>query len=211
MNTKARLTVLGITVILFGLVSFLVQRGYSFTVAKPAQSLSEFPKEFAGWQGTEEEITEGVANILDASDMLSLRFQRGKDARVFLHASTWTAPDSVAETCPHHPDICYRGNGWTPIERKMLQVNVNGIGKIPVQAVVMKRGEQRVTVAFTYRMGSTFFADEANARSAQLKLFGTPEWPAVTKFMIQTANSTISAAEPAIETFVKQFFEWQRV
>jgi hypothetical protein len=142
--------------------------------------------------------------------MLSLRFQRGIDGPVFLHASTWTAPDSVAETCPHHPDICYRGNGWTPVERKMMQMTVVGAGSIPVQAIVMKRGDQQVTVAFTYRMGETFFADEANARSAQLKLFGTSVWPAVTKFMIQTPHSNIATAEPVIETFVKRFFEWQR-
>ncbi len=211
MKTNTRLTVALLTVFLCSIGVFFVQQSYSFTVANPLQQLSEFPAEFDGWRGTEEEITDGVANILDATETLSLRFQQGGDLPVFVHSSVWTSPDSVAETCPHHPDVCYRGNGWTPTDRRTLQIQVEGVGQVPVQAVVMKRGDQQVTVAFTYRMGDAFFSSKPEARAVQLKLFGTKVWPAVTKFMIQVPDSSITAAEPKINIFVKKFFAWQRV
>lgn len=211
MNLFKRSIVALLAVLVFAGASFWLQSGYSFTVAKPTQQLSGFPTSFDGWVGQEEEITEGVAKILVASDVLSLRFVRGSEVPVFLHVSTWTEPDSVAETCPHHPDICYRGNGWSPKNRAVIPVHVDGVGDIPVQAVEMQRGDQHVIVAFTYRMGNAFFADEVSARRVQLDLFGIKVWPAVTKFMIQTNHQSIDAAKPTIEVFAKQFFSWQVV
>jgi EpsI family protein len=210
MSSKTTLTIAFVSVIAFAATTYWLQRGYSFTVAAPTQQLSSFPLSFDGWQGQAEEITDGVANILDATDMLSLRFERGTEGPVFVHASTWTHPDNVAETCPHHPDICYRGNGWAPTGRSTMQIPVDGVGTIPVQCVVMQRGDQQVVVAFTYRMGDKFFADEASARTTQVGFFGSPVWPAVTKFMMQTTDPDIATAKPTIESFVKEFFKWHK-
>jgi hypothetical protein len=203
---KYSLAIIGL--ILFCIGSVWLQRGFSFSVLPPSQALSSFPRSFDGWTGDEEELSDGVANILDAHEMLSLRFTRGLDGPVFVHASTWIAPDSVSETCPHHPDICYRGNGWTPSDTTVIAIETTDSRTIPVQVSKMGRGDARVIVAFTYRMGDQFFADELAARSVQLKQFGNSTWPSVTKFMVQTPHESVEDAKPTIEYFTKKFFFW---
>jgi EpsI family protein len=200
-----------VAVVLVATVSMVVSRGYSFVVTPPIAKLSEFPMEIDGWVGTLEEVKDGVADILDASDMTSVRYMRGIDGPLFVHAATWTNPDSVAETCPHHPNICYRGNGWVPVVRKRVDLKIDSVGLVPIEMTVMQRGDQKVVVAFCYRMGDRFFADETEARLVQLGFWGQKSWPSVTKFMIQTPHSTIEPAQPLIEKFVREFFAWHRI
>lgn len=208
MRTKNSLIIALVMLVAFGSVALWVRQGLRFSVAAPTQKLSGFPKSVDGWQGTEEVLEEGVTKILSATDVLSLRFDRGAEAPVIVHASTWTDPDSVRNACPHHPDICYQAHGWTIQERENMEVEVERLGKIPVQSIVMRRGDQQVIVAFNYRIADNVYTDEKTARAMHLQFFGKPVWPAVTKLMIQVQGPDIASVKPKIEKFVQAFYRW---
>ena len=210
MTTRTSLLVAAGMLVAFGALALGVRQGLRFTVATPSQKLSEFPRQVDGWQGSEDELKEGVTKILRAADILSLRFDKGAEPPVFLHASTWTDPDSVRNACPHHPDVCYPAHGWVPQERKNLEVEVEGLGKVPVQAIVMRRGDEQVIVAYHFRIGDNVYVDEETAHAMHLEYFGTPVWPAVTKLMIQLEATDVESARPTIEKFVRAFSRWYR-
>lgn len=192
----------------FGGIALWVRQGLRFTVAAPTQKLGGFPKSVDGWQGSEAELQEGVARILQAADILSLRFDKGAEPPVFVHASTWTDPDSVRNACPHHPDICYPAHGWSVQERRTMEVEVDRLGAVPIEAMVMRRGDEQVIVAFNYRIGDNVYTDEKTAHAMHLQFFGKPVWPAVTKMMVQIETTDIESAKPTIDTFVRAFYGW---
>lgn len=208
MQTRNSLLVALTMLVAFGAVALWVRQGLRFAVAAPTQKLSDFPKSIEGWEGVEAELQDGTERILKAADILSLRFERAAEPPVFVHATTWTDPDHVRNACPHSPTICYPATGWSMQERESLEVEVDRIGKVPVQAIVMQRGDQRLVVAFNYRIGDNVYTDEKTAHAMHLKYFGQPVWPAVTKLMIQIQSPDIASAKPNIERFVKAFYRW---
>jgi EpsI family protein len=190
--------------------AYIAKTGYSFSVAVPNTRLSDFPKEWTSWKVTEEKLSEGVFEILDAHEVLNLDYSNEAGEHVAALIASWTNPDSVSETCPHHPTVCYGGNGWQVVRSEKLTVDVDGTGQVPLLLYEMQRGDARLVVGFCYRMGEHWFHDDTEARIIQLKLWGKNQWPAVVKFMVQTNDGSIAVAKPKIEAFARQFFSWYR-
>ncbi len=160
------------------------------------------------WVGEEAKIDERAFEILDAQDVVSLQYvQNGADADpVFLNAAVWTNPDNLMETCPHHPGVCYSGNGWQLIEQEKLEIETSA-GIVHYKPCSLKeRNASRV--GFCYEMGEKRFVSDNEARITQLSLWGKEKWPSELKFLLQAYSSDIESAKPKLELFSRKFFEW---
>ena len=208
LNPRFRLVaaIVSCSVLSIGVV--IVKRGYSFTVIPPNVQLSDAPMQIGNWTAEQAELTEAEFGVLNAADVASLRFDGPLNQVAFVHVATWTDPDEVAETCPHHPGVCYGGNGWFAVQTNRVEIEIDGIGDVPVEISLMDRGGERLVIAFTYSMGEHRFATDTDARLAQTRLWGQREWPAVTKYLLQLNNADIDTAIPAIKELLGEFIRW---
>ena len=208
LNPRFRLiaAIVSCSVLSIGMV--IVKRGYSFTVIPPNVQLSDAPMQVGNWTAEKAELTEAEFGVLNAADVTSLRFDGPLNQVAFVHVATWTDPDEVAETCPHHPGVCYGGNGWFAMQTKRVEIEIDGIGDVPVEISLMDRGGERLVIAFTYAMGKHRFATDTDARLAQTRLWGQREWSAVTKYLLQLNSPDIDTAIPAIEELLGEFISW---
>lgn len=207
-TTRARqLTAVGL--FMFATVGILVvRRGYSFSVIPPAADLDSVPRIVNDWKGEISEMSEGEIQVLGAEDSISLRLTNGVGGVAFLHIATWTDAIEIAETCPHHPEVCFAGNGWRPIQTQRVQWQTADGETVPVEISLMGRGEERLVVGFTYQMGRQRFCTDSAARLAQAKLWGQSRWPAVTKFMVQVGGRSIESALPTMQEILMANVKW---
>ncbi|MFK8110868.1 MAG: exosortase-associated EpsI family protein [Rubripirellula sp.] len=203
-----RLAISLVSILVVSCVMIFVERVSAFVVADPIVQLADAPRRMGDWIATEAELTDAEFGVLNASDVASLRLTDPLGRRAFMHVATWADPDEVAETCPHHPGVCYAGNGWFPAETKLIQLDVEQMGLVPVEISVMERNDQKIVIAYTYTMGKESFATDSAARLAQAKLWGSHQWPPVTKYLIQVDAQTIDDAEPVVDELLGGFLNW---
>lgn len=207
-NANYRLIAAVTVCVVLSAAMIVVQRGYSFTVTESIASLSNAPMRVGEWTAEEAELTEAEFGVLNAAEVASLRFTNPIGKTAFMHVATWTDPDEVAETCPHHPGVCYVGNGWFSIDTRNPALEVEGVGAVPIEISLMDRDGERLVIAFSYSMGGQRFATETDARLVQTKFWGQQEWPSVTKYLIQVNAVDIDAALPDVEELLGEFIRW---
>jgi hypothetical protein len=189
-------------------VSLVARQGYSYSVMQPTASLDEMPRNIGEWWSEPAELTEAEFGVLNATDVASLRFKDPIGRVAFLHIATWTDPDEIAETCPHHPNVCYTGNGWFPVETRRLELNVEDVGDVPIEISLMDRNGERLVLAFSYVMGTHRFATDTDARIIQTQYWGQSIWPPVTKYMLQVTADDIDTALPQIQEVLGTAMRW---
>ncbi|MEM9646193.1 MAG: exosortase C-terminal domain/associated protein EpsI [Planctomycetota bacterium] len=187
----------------------IVKRGYSFMVKPTNVRLSEAPKSIGNWVAENAELTDAEFGVLNAADVASLRFSDPIGRVAFMHVATWTDPDEVAETCPHHPGVCYAGNGWYAMQTTQIELDIDDVGLVPIEVSLMDRGGERLVIAFTYSMGEYRFSTDAEARLAQAKLWGSRQWPAVTKYLLQLNLDNVEQSVPIIQQLLGEFIRWR--
>lgn len=195
-------------VLLLTIGSVIVRRGYSFSVQQPTFRLAEMPRSLGDWAIEMAAMSEGERQVLGADDSLSWKLTDPAGQVAFLHIATWADEVEIAETCPHHPAVCYRGNGFTAIETKNDEISLPNGDPVPVEMSVMKRGQETVSIGFTYQMGKQRFATDGEARFAQAQLWGQKQWPPVTKFLVQVNSDRLQRAAPEIESLLKASIAW---
>ncbi len=170
--------------------------------------LSNAPTIIGRWNSELAELSDGEYGVLNASDVSSRKFTDPSGQVAFVHMATWTDPDEIAETCPHHPGVCYAGNGWFSVETRAVQLEVPGVGFVPVEISVMQRDNQRIVIAFTYEMGQFRFSTDTDARLAQTQMWGQRQWPPVTKYLIQISAAEIEGAMPIVDELLSACIAW---
>ena len=207
MNYKSRSLLVACLLCLVGLTQLVVRRGYAFTVQQPTIELDQFPTRLGDWETEPLPIAEGALQVLRATDSVGLRLTDPLGRTAQMHVAIWADPTEVAETCPHHPNVCYAGNGFMPIQTRQITLE-SPSGPIPVELSVMAQGQQRVVIAFTYQMGQHRFCDDLQARRVQASLWGQKRWPAVTKYLVQVPATTIDQAQPIVEELLLLTDRW---
>ncbi|KAA5546249.1 EpsI family protein [Roseiconus nitratireducens] len=195
-----------VSVVMIGLT--LAGVGAPPVIEKPKFQLEDLPQEIGPWRGQSVALSEQEYEVLDAIDVASLRFSDDLGRVAYVHAAVWNNPEYVAETCPHHPEVCYRNTGWKLVGKQTAELEVDGVDSLPVQFTLMQQGDQRVVLGFTYEVGDQHYITDSGARLVQLELLGRPTWPVVTKYLVQTSAASIEDARPVIEPLLGGMIEW---
>ena len=127
--------------------------------------LMTFPRQFAGWQMTQEGyVDEETQAVLRADDTLT-RVYASKEAR--LPASLFIAFFKTQRTgqAPHSPKNCLPGAGWEQEAAGIIDIQVpNQPEPIRVNRFIVARGENKSVVLYWYQSRDRVIASEYRAK-----------------------------------------------
>ena len=181
---------------------------HSHVIRPPQVSLASVPTQIGTWTAEPVQLSDDVFAVLKAEDDAGFLFRNSSGQTASVHMATWIDPQMVGEVCPHHPTVCYANNGWETLDTQQFAIDVDGIGEVPVEAMLLTLDGRRICVAYTYEIGPHHFYDQTGARMAQVRLLNESVWPPVTKFMVQTELSEISQARPVITDLLSAILKW---
>lgn len=217
MDSENRFRILAVLAFLFaGLVSGMTWMGLGAapTIESPAIRFASLPTKLGPWVGETIQLSDEELETLDAADEASFRFQNPQGRVAFVHVASWDDPQFVGESCPHHPEVCYRNTGWEILGESTVRVPIEIRGEsttqVPIKLLRMRRDEQRAVVGFVYEIGDQHFVDELGARRIQFGLLTKDHWPFVSKYLVQTSAESMTEAREVIEPLTEQLIRWHK-
>lgn len=183
------------------------ESGFSGEVVTPEFQIDEIPLQFNGWHGHIQEIDDEVFRVLGADTEISAKYEKAHEPSLFVHFAVWSDSNVITESCPHHPNSCYGGQGWRPEETKRILIE-SADGPVPVQLTLFQRGFESIVVAHNYRMGSHVFTTFKEGDEVIRGLWGAQQWPAVVKFLIQIPASNLESAESIAKEVAPDLLNW---
>lgn len=183
------------------------ESGYSGVVVTPEFRMKEIPLEVGGWHGRIEEIEDDVFRVLGAEAEISAKYEKTGEPDFLVHFALWSKSSVITKSCPHHPNSCYGGQGWRPVETERITIDTSA-GAVPVQLTLYQRGFEAIVVAHNYRMGPHAFTTLDEGDEVIRGLWGAPEWPAVVKYMVQIPVTDLNAAVPIVKEISPALLDW---
>jgi hypothetical protein len=183
------------------------ESGYSGEVVSPDFRMENIPLEIGGWQGRVKEIDDDVFRVLGAEAEISAAYEKAGEPNLFVHFALWSKSSAITKSCPHHPNSCYGGQGWRPVESERITIDTT-TGPVPVQLTLFQRGFEAIVVAHNYRMGSHVFTTLDEGEEVIRGLWGAPQWPAVVKFLVQIPATNLKAAVPIVKEISPALLNW---
>ena len=207
MSPNARFAVVMLAIGLTTLCMLFAESGYSGAVVTPEFQMNEIPLEVASWQGRIKEIDDDVFRVLGADAEISAEYAKAGERNLFVHFALWTKSSVITKSCPHHPNSCYGGQGWRPVESEKITIDTTA-GRMPVELTLFQRGFEAIVVAHNYRMGPHVFTTLDEGEDVIRELWGAPEWPAVVKYMVQIPATNLAAAVPVVKEISPALLTW---
>ena len=207
MSPSARFVMATLAIGLMAACMIFAESGFSGEVVTPEFEINEIPLQFGGWHGRIKEIDDEVFRVLGADAEISAKYEKADEPNVFVHFAIWSKSNVITKSCPHHPNSCYGGQGWKPVETRRISIETVE-GPVPVQLTLFQRGFEAIVVAHNYRMGSHVFTTLDEGEEVIQGLWGASQWPAVVKFMVQIPVTNLEAAVPVVEEISPELLNW---
>jgi EpsI family protein len=114
----------------------------------PTSRTRAIPADLAGWTGTDARLERRVLEILGTDDVLFRRYARADMAG---EVDLYVVHSADSRRVAHVPDICFNGDGFTPIEADDAPLPV-GSREITAERRLFARGDALLLVYFWYRL-----------------------------------------------------------
>jgi EpsI family protein len=221
-NTPIRLyAVAGIMAATLG-ITYYIQNGLlkQPEVKLPSWTFKEMPRQgvkdgvdFGEWRG---EVTESDPKLTGASGAeitVERRYSDDAGHQVEVYTAMFK---NASEGVYHSPMNCYVAQGFRQkgsTQKKPLRINDKL--SIPVRVLTWERdnphgGIEQVIVVYWYQLGKhVLFGRTDLGLSVRWALAGRPEWPALTKVMMQISASDSDEAEHAILDLAERVARWE--
>lgn len=114
------------------------------------QSMSSFPLEIDGWQGTRETISEEILAELWSDDYAKITFTKNSHPgqRIYMLIPYYTY-QGTSHTA-HAPQSCLLGGGWSLTSSADREVVVGDDTKITVRRMLLKKGVSNVVSSYFF-------------------------------------------------------------
>lgn len=188
--------------LLFGLLAFSYAMiswiGYGADAASgPKVDLSFISTTLNEWEGEDIEIPDDTVQVMKADQYIN-RLYRGSGGReVHIHMASWLNKETIS-AAPHHPEICYPAAGWKIEDRRTTQITA-AAGDIPIELILFERDQRRVVTCHWFQVADVSFVSHDGFQSQRHRFWGKKAWPSTTKILLQTAASSLSAAESQLK------------
>ncbi|MEM6364869.1 MAG: exosortase C-terminal domain/associated protein EpsI [Planctomycetota bacterium] len=180
-----------------GLAFSHVKRFYGTDMLPPEIDLNEIPLRLGVWNGEAVPVRDSTVRVIDAHSYINRRYQDQIGREISFHAAAFTAYE-YRGTAPHHPNVCYPSAGWKVVERKSIELDVNG-SKYPVSFTLFRRRSNRLVTMHWYVAGDQCFTDLGT--SGLLGLWGEHECPCTEKYLAQAVMPSLEMAIPILSRF----------
>jgi EpsI family protein len=150
------------------IVVLLAQAGAYYTlsakeVIPQIAPWSEFPARVGDWHALYDmPMDDAVISELQPDDYLNRNYvsRSGRVLNLFVGYFS-SRRDGRA---PHSPEWCLPGAGWKSLSTRVVQIGVDGGGRIPANEYVVEKNGQRCVVVYWYHQGQKPIASELGAQ-----------------------------------------------
>jgi exosortase D (VPLPA-CTERM-specific) len=120
----------------------------------PARSkFPEFPARLADWQGEQTKMEESVSDYLGLTDYILANYKNSKGHFVNFYSAYYESQRKGVS--PHSPRVCIPGGGW-----QIADISRTQIGSLPVNRILIKKGENTQLVYYWFQQRGRQFANE---------------------------------------------------
>lgn len=158
-----------------------------------------FPKEIAGWQGTEVPISDHDYDILETRNAFTRVYRSPQGAEIMLFVVYSQNNRKVS----HPPEICYTGSGAAIVGKGLAKFDTQS-GSIYFNRVAVEFGETKEAMYYAFKVGKGFTPNYWNQQIqiAFKALLGQPASSALIRLSM-TANGK---SEEELDAVAREFF-----
>ncbi len=166
-------------------------------------ALEQVPLQIGAWTGQDVPLDEAIVRATDTDAHLNRRYSRrnGLESVALYIAGGVRARDLM----PHRPEVCYTGAGWTLVNRRVVELPLNGATKLPCNVLQFSRGTLRtgkVMVLNYYIVDGQYCHDVSLLRSKAWRGSGTVGYVAQVQIVASVAaNLAGDSTERAVADF----------
>jgi hypothetical protein len=178
--------------------------------------LEQLPMQVGDWTGKEVPLDEAIVRATDTDAHINRSYSRNNGWElVSLYVASGVKARDLA---PHRPEVCYTGAGWTPIDKRSMELPLNDGTELPCNIIQFSRGVltvNKVVVLDYYIVDGKYCRDVSLLRSKAWRGSGTVRYVAQVQIVTsiqsnQTADSAIQSVSAfAVESalLISQLFE----
>jgi EpsI family protein len=199
-----------------GLVIIVFSAAYSVLAARleapmnktllTSAALERLPLEIGGWRGRESPLDEAIVRATDTDAHINRIYSRRNDTE---HISLYIAYGGRArDLMPHRPEVCYTGAGWTPIDKRSMELPLSDEMELPCNIFQFSRGTlntKKTVVLDYYIVDGQYYRDVSRLRFKAWRGSGTVRYVAQVQIVTSTSvNLNASSAEKIVCAFAAE-------
>lgn len=174
-------------------------------VEMPPWKLDQMPRDLGDWHGEPTEVDSRVFRNLGAAQTRDTLFHPSFGPPVVAHVAIF---DQESSGLPHHPDLCYGGNGYRKLAERTIRIRTDSGREIPASLVTFERQDDRLAVLFWYQYGDRILTESSQTSAARLAAAGRRARPAMVKVMLQTPLDAPDQAEGRLRELARLIRAW---
>ena len=175
------------------------------TPISPA-ALERLPLQIGDWMGREVPLDEAIVRATDTDAHINRSYSRNNASQ---YISLYIASGVKArDLMPHRPEVCYKGAGWTLIDKRSMELPLSDGMELPCMALQFSRGtlNTKKTVLLNYYIvDGQYCRDISLLRSKAWRGSGTVRYIAQVQIIASTTvNLNADSAERIISDFAAE-------
>lgn len=174
-------------------------------VEMPPWKLDQMPTDLGDWHGEPTEVDSRIFRNLGAAQTHDTLFYPPFGPPVVAHVAIF---DKDSSGLPHHPNLCYSGNGYREITTRNIRLRTDAGREIPAALATYQRENDRLAVLFWYQYGDRILTNSNQMSAARLAVGTRRARPATIKVMLQTALDTPEQAEGRLRELARLILGW---
>ena len=139
-----------VAVVLLGVTAVFLQAHGRVEHVPNRLTLSAFPKQLNGWNGTDISIEQNVLDVLGAGDFLLRVYRNEAVTQPYVDLFIAYFPTQRAGDTIHSPKNCLPGAGWRPVESSRIDITLPGRAPFPANRYVIAKGQEQQLVLYWY-------------------------------------------------------------
>lgn len=163
---RGRSTGLRFAVIAFllGATVLLMQARSNSEVFPPREALSSLPNQLGAWVGEDLVIDQQTLDILGSGEFLHRDYENPTQPQPWIDLLIAYFPSQKAGDTIHTPNHCLQGEGWVPIQRRVVQLSRPDGSTFPANRYVTSKAGERELVIYWFQAHNRAVASEYRAK-----------------------------------------------
>ncbi|MCR4411035.1 MAG: EpsI family protein [Thermoguttaceae bacterium] len=174
-------------------------------VEMPKWRVDQLPLELDSWRGEPAVVDSRIFRHVGAAAIRDVAYHSAVGPDVLVHLAVF---DDEMASLPHHPHLCYTGNGYRQASSRMIQLRRGDEKTMPAALLVFERATDRVAVLYWYQFGDRVLIEPGDTAAIRWSLGGRKSRPALVKVMLQTAFDTPERAEGRLREVARLVLDW---
>jgi EpsI family protein len=153
-----------VTALLLLVTALLLQARGRTEILPSREKLASVPTQVGVWRGTDFPLDKQTLEILGNGEFLSRVYQNIDDSVPEVELFIAYFASQRARETPHSPSHCLPGAGWTPSQKKVIQIPRGDGSTFPANRYVVSKAGERLLVIYWFQAHDREVASEYLAK-----------------------------------------------